>query len=72
MIECVRYEEERDRLIGSVTAVIGIEEWRRRLEEEEDGEILTVLEPIQGREGEREKVISLASEFLTQAWGKRT
>ena len=55
-MQCVRYEEKRDRLIGSLTAVIGIEEWRRRLEEEEDGGILTVLGLYRGeRERERER-----------------
>lgn len=30
IVECVRYEEERDRMIGSTVAVIGVEEWNRR------------------------------------------
>ena len=76
LVECVRYEEERDRLIGSIMAVLGREEWCRRLEEEEekeDGGILTVLGLYRGeREGKREKIIRAAKEFLTQAWVKRT
>ena len=43
LVECDRYDEERDRLVGSVTEVLGVEEWHRRIEEEEDGGILTVL-----------------------------
>ena len=54
-------------------AVLGREEWCRRLEEEEDGGILTVLGLYRGeKEGEREKIIRAAKEFLIQAWGKRT
>lgn len=72
LVECDRYEEEREGLIGSVKAAIGEQEWRRRLEEEEDGGVLTVLGLYQGeREREKEEIIQVTKEFLVKAWGKR-
>ena len=41
LVECAKYKKERDRLIGSITVIIGEDEWNRRLEQE-DGEVLTV------------------------------
>ena len=74
LVECSNYEEERDRLIDSVEAVIGRDEWYRRLEMEgEDRGILTVLGLYGGeQESQRQEVVRAAKEFLTQAWGKRT
>ena len=55
LVECGRYDKERDKLIGSIMAVLGREEWCRRLEEEEeDGGILTMLGLYRG-EGGRER-----------------
>ena len=72
LVECVRYEEEREGLMGSVKAVIGEQEWRRRLEEEEDGGALTVLGLYQGeREREREEIVQMTKEFLVKTWRKR-
>ena len=73
LVECGRYEEERDRLLGSITAVIGRDEWHRRLVMEgEDRGILTVLGLYEGeQEMNRLAVIQAAKEFLTQAWAKR-
>lgn len=62
IVECDRYEEERDRLIGSIATEIGVEEWHRRLEEE-DGRILTVLYKGESQK-ERERLIKAANEFL--------
>ena len=63
---------ERERLIGSVKTVIGGQEWHRRLEEVEDGGVLTVLGLYHGEgEREREAVISYVKEFLVKAWGIR-
>ena len=48
------------------------QEWLRRIEEEEDGGVLTVLGLYQGeREREREKIVCMCKEFLVQAWRKR-
>ena len=56
LVECTRYEEERGKLITSIKTVIGEQEWLRRIEEEEDGGVLTVLGLYQGeRERERER-----------------
>ena len=72
LVECDKYEEERGKLIGSVKAVVGEQEWRRRLDEEEDGGVLTVLGLYQGEgKRERESVIGITKEFLVQAWGTR-
>ena len=72
LVECDRYEEERGRLIGRAIATVGREEWRRRLEEEEDGGILTVL-GLYREEGqrEREEIVKAVKEFLVQAWKRR-
>ena len=67
MVRCVR--EEREGLIGSVKAVIGEQEWCRRLEEE-DGGVLTVLGLYQG-EREREEIIGMPNEFLVKPGQKR-
>ncbi len=74
-MECDRYEE-RDKLIGSVVIgieVVGIEEFHRRLEEEEDGGILTVLGLHRGqREREKKGLIRVAKKFMVAAtWGKQ-
>ena len=72
LVECVRYEREREMLIGSVKAMIGEQEWYRRLGEEEDSGALTVLGLYQGeRERQREAIVKVTKEFLVQAWGKR-
>ncbi len=72
LVECDRFEEERGTLIGCVTRAIGIEEWHRRLEEEEDGGILTVLGLYRGEgQAEKEEIIRAGKEFLKQAWERR-
>ena len=71
VVECDRYEEERDRLIGHIKTVIGVEEWTSRLEEENGG-ILTVLGLYRGeRQREREEIIRGTKRFLIDAWEKR-
>ena len=57
----------------TTTVEIGIEEWQKRLEEEEGGGILTVLGLHKG-EGrkEREEIIKAAKEFLVKAWKRRS
>ena len=71
VVECDRYEEERDRLIGHIKTVIGVEEWTSRLEEENGG-ILTVLGLHRGeRQREREEIIRGTKRFLIDAWEKR-
>ena len=71
-VECTRYEEERDRLIGAVKAVIGEEEWARRLEQE-DGGTLTVLGLYQGEtERDAKALVVKTKVFLVEAWRKRS
>ena len=71
LVECTRHEEERGKLIRCIKTVIGEQEWLRRIEEEEDGGVLTV--PVPRREGkrEREKIVCICKEFLVQTWRKR-
>ena len=72
LVECDRYEEERGRLIGRAIATVGREEWRRRLEEEEDGGILTVLGLYRGEcQRAREVIVRAAKVFMGKAWEKR-
>ncbi len=55
-------------VLGSILRVIGTEEWHRRLEEEEDGGILTVLGLHRGEsERERKGLIRTTKEFLVDA-----
>ena len=69
LVECHKYEEQRSKLIKSITAVIGEEEWHRRIEEEDIG-ISTVLGLYDGKEIS-EKIIENTKVFLIQSWEKR-
>ena len=72
LVECTRHEEERGKLIRFIKLVIGEKEWLRRIEEEEDWGVLTVLGLYQGeREREREEIIAVCKEFLVQSWRKQ-
>lgn len=52
-----------------VRAIIGDEEWNRRLKEE-DGGITTVL-GLHGNRKEADEIVTQMKRFLTQVWLKR-
>ena len=58
------YEEQRSRLTEYITAIIGIEEWYRRLEEHQYC-VRAVWKVESG------KIIEDTKLFLVQAWEKR-
>ena len=70
IVECDKYEEERQELIDSIKEEIGEEEWDRRLWEEEEGGIVTAL-GLYEKSQTNESIIKHMKAFLNKCWTKR-
>ena len=69
IVECSKYEDQREILIRLVESVIGQQEWSRRVSEE-DLAICTVL-GLYGEKESRNRIIEFTKVFLTQCWERR-
>ena len=69
IVECSEYDDLRETLIRNVTRIIGNQEWRKRLEEE-DGGVCTVL-GLYGNKYEAQEMAKYSKAFLVGCLEKR-
>ena len=66
IIECEKFDEERQALDSAVAGVLGREEWERRKEEEDRG-MKTVLGYTENSDSDRQ-IVNHTKNFLKKCW----